>query len=142
MCSVCMESLLSVLTRNMVLFQQLHPALLSHNTHLRKMSANTLHSPLSLHLLLDSIPTSSPLINNSSLINLILAVLRSRALAVRESWISAMEGRIVQEELKKCYRAEGVNHYENCKHLAELYMHSLKEKRVGGWRKIEKTESA
>ncbi|KAF9328272.1 hypothetical protein BG006_008522 [Podila minutissima] len=70
------------------------------------------------------------------------AVLRSRALAVRESWISAMEGRIVQEELKKCYRAEGVNHYENCKHLAELYMHSLKEKRVGGWRKIEKTESA
>ncbi|KAF9312013.1 hypothetical protein BG003_006741 [Podila horticola] len=70
------------------------------------------------------------------------AILRSRALAVRESWISAMEGRIVQEELKKCYRSEGVNHYEKCKHLVELYMHSLKEKRVEGWRKIEKTESA
>lgn len=49
-----------------------------------------------------------------------------------------MEGRIVQEELKKCYRSEGVNHYENCKHLVELYMTSLREKRVEGWRKVEK----
>ncbi|KAF9399441.1 hypothetical protein BGX21_006242 [Mortierella sp. AD011] len=70
------------------------------------------------------------------------AVLRSRALAVRESWINAMEGRIVQKELKKCFRAEGVNHYENCRHLVDLYMTSLKEKRVEGWKKIEKTESA
>ncbi|CAO3570099.1 unnamed protein product [Mortierella alpina] len=70
------------------------------------------------------------------------AVLRSRALAVRESWISAMEGRIVQQELKKCYRAEGVNHYQNCRHLVELYMTALKEKRVEGWRKVEKAESA
>ncbi|KAF9157518.1 hypothetical protein DFQ27_002049 [Actinomortierella ambigua] len=66
------------------------------------------------------------------------AVLRSRALAVRESWVKAMEGRIVQEQLKKCYRHEGVNHYEKCRHLAELYMTSLREKRVEGWRKIEK----
>jgi len=50
-----------------------------------------------------------------------------------------MEGRIVQEELKKCYRAEGVNHYQNCRHLVELYMTSLKEKRVEGWRKVEKS---
>ncbi|KAG0335360.1 hypothetical protein BG004_008481, partial [Podila humilis] len=57
------------------------------------------------------------------------ALLRSRAKAVSESWIKAMEGRIVQEELKKCHRAEGVNHYENCRHLVELYMTSLKEKR-------------
>ncbi|KAF9966842.1 hypothetical protein BGZ70_001063 [Mortierella alpina] len=70
------------------------------------------------------------------------AVLRSRALAVRESWINAMEGRIVQQELKKCYRAEGVNHYQNCRHLVELYMTALKEKRVEGWRKVEKAESA
>ncbi|KAF9930145.1 hypothetical protein FBU30_000813 [Linnemannia zychae] len=65
------------------------------------------------------------------------AILRSRALAVRESWINAMEGRIVQKELKKCYRAEGVNHYDKCRHLAELYMTALKEKRVEGWRKID-----
>ncbi|KAG0368753.1 hypothetical protein BGZ54_001235 [Gamsiella multidivaricata] len=68
------------------------------------------------------------------------AVLRSRALAVRESWIKAMEGRIVQKELKKCYRAEGVNHYQNCKHLVDLYMTSLREKRVQGWRKVGKPE--
>ncbi|KAF8934720.1 hypothetical protein EDD21DRAFT_377806 [Dissophora ornata] len=65
------------------------------------------------------------------------AVLRSRALAVRESWINAMEGRIIQKELKKCYRAEGVNHYQNCRHLVDLYMNALKEKRVEGWRKVE-----
>ncbi|KAF8978322.1 hypothetical protein BGZ46_006601 [Entomortierella lignicola] len=70
------------------------------------------------------------------------ALLRSRALAVRESWINAMEGRIVQKELKKCFRAEGVNHYQNCRHLVELYMTSLKEKRVEGWRKIDRSEKA
>ncbi|KAF9435192.1 hypothetical protein BGZ76_006731 [Entomortierella beljakovae] len=65
------------------------------------------------------------------------AVLRSRALVVRESWIKAMEGRITQKELKKCFRSEGVNHYENCRHLVDLYMESLKEKRVEGWRKVD-----
>ncbi|KAF9366522.1 hypothetical protein BGX34_001511 [Mortierella sp. NVP85] len=72
------------------------------------------------------------------------AVLRSRALAVRESWIKAMEGRIAQEELKKCFRAEGVNHYQKCRHLVDLYRTSLKEKRVQGWRTIEepKTEES
>ena len=49
---------------------------------------------------------------------------------VRESWVRAMEARIVQQTLEKCYRLEGVNHNENCKQLAERYALMLKENRV------------
>ena len=41
-----------------------------------------------------------------------------------------MEARLVRDELEKCQRAEGVNHYENCKWLAEKYLTMLKENRV------------
>lgn len=30
-----------------------------------------------------------------------------------------MEQRLVRDELAKCYKSEGVNHYVNCKHLSE-----------------------
>lgn len=35
-----------------------------------------------------------------------------------------MEARIVREELQKCHKAEGVNHYQACADLAKKY-HSL-----------------
>lgn len=35
-----------------------------------------------------------------------------------------MEARIVREELQKCHKAEGVNHYQACSDLANKY-HSL-----------------
>lgn len=35
-----------------------------------------------------------------------------------------MEARIVREELQKCHKAEGVNHYQVCSDLAKKY-HSL-----------------
>lgn len=35
-----------------------------------------------------------------------------------------MEARIVREELQKCHKAEGVNHYQACSDLAKKY-HSL-----------------
>lgn len=31
---------------------------------------------------------------------------------IRQSWIGVMEARLVREELQKCWRTEGVNHYE------------------------------
>jgi hypothetical protein len=49
---------------------------------------------------------------------------------IREAWIRAMETRLVREELDKCHRAEGVNHYENCKWLAELYLKKMRENKV------------
>jgi hypothetical protein len=47
-----------------------------------------------------------------------------------ESWVKMMELRLVGAELDKCHKAEGVNHYENCKWLAEKYLHKLRENRV------------
>jgi hypothetical protein len=49
---------------------------------------------------------------------------------LRESWVRAMEARLVREELEKCQKGEGVNHYENCKWLADKYITMLKENRV------------
>lgn len=41
-----------------------------------------------------------------------------------------MEARIVREELQKCQKAEGVNHYQVCHDLAQKYMDLLKDAKV------------
>ena len=41
-----------------------------------------------------------------------------------------MEARLVREELEKCQKGEGVNHYENCKWLSDKYLKMMKENRV------------
>ena len=50
--------------------------------------------------------------------------LSQREEKIRESWVRTMEARIVREELQKCHKAEGVNHYQACSDLAKKY-HSL-----------------
>lgn len=45
-------------------------------------------------------------------------------------WVKTMEARIVREELMKCHRSEGVNHYAICKPLVETYMDLLKDAKV------------
>jgi len=41
-----------------------------------------------------------------------------------------MEARLVGEELSKCRKGEGVNAYQNCKHLADLYLELLRDASV------------
>lgn len=65
------------------------------------------------------------------------AKLEAREEHLRESWVRAMETRLVSDELAKCHRGEGVNHYENCKWLADKYIAMLKESRVKGYRQID-----
>lgn len=60
-----------------------------------------------------------------------VAKVRAREEHIRESWVRAMEVQIVRDELTKCQRAESVNHYENCKSLADKYIALLRENRVG-----------
>jgi hypothetical protein len=36
---------------------------------------------------------------------------------IREQWVQVMMGRLVREELSKCYYREGVNHLEKCGRL-------------------------
>jgi len=41
-----------------------------------------------------------------------------------------MELRLVRDELEKCQKNEGVNHYENCGWLADKYIQMLQNNRV------------
>ena len=58
------------------------------------------------------------------------AKLQERDEFIRESWVKAMEVKLVRDELEKCQKAEGVNHYENCKWLSEKYIQMLRDNRV------------
>ena len=49
---------------------------------------------------------------------------------MKESWVKAMELRLVRAELDKCHKGEGVNHYENCGWLAEKVLQMMRENRV------------
>ncbi|CAK7215740.1 hypothetical protein SCUCBS95973_002580 [Sporothrix curviconia] len=52
---------------------------------------------------------------------------------IREQWVQVMMGRLVREEMSKCYYREGVNHLEKCGHLRERYLQLLKSARVKGY---------
>ncbi|KAG8835469.1 hypothetical protein FRC17_003036 [Serendipita sp. 399] len=56
---------------------------------------------------------------------------------IRESWVRTMEARLVGEELSKCRKGEGVNAYQNCKYLADLYMELLKDASLKGYKQVE-----
>ncbi|RKP05765.1 hypothetical protein THASP1DRAFT_32401 [Thamnocephalis sphaerospora] len=61
------------------------------------------------------------------------AVQQARSQEIREQWVRVMEARIIREKLSKCYRTQGVNHYEQCRHLADAYMERLPNARVTGY---------
>jgi len=65
------------------------------------------------------------------------ATLAAREHLVKESWIGAMEARIVREELIKCQKSEGVNNYSECKHLTELYLSLLRTNKVKGYKTVD-----
>ncbi|KAH6619790.1 NADH-ubiquinone oxidoreductase [Chaetomium sp. MPI-SDFR-AT-0129] len=52
---------------------------------------------------------------------------------IREQWIQVMMGRLVREELSKCYYREGINHLENCGRLRERYIQLLETAKVRGY---------
>ncbi|KAH8555817.1 hypothetical protein BGW37DRAFT_478681 [Umbelopsis sp. PMI_123] len=69
------------------------------------------------------------------------AVYAAREQKIRDDWVKAMEARIIREQLSKCYKTEGVNHYQNCRELADLYLKAVKENKVEGFRKKPATEA-
>jgi len=54
------------------------------------------------------------------------ARIEARQQLVRERLVAAAELKILQEELRWCYHKEGVNHYENCKSIADQVLLKLK----------------
>ncbi|KDQ53189.1 hypothetical protein JAAARDRAFT_39557 [Jaapia argillacea MUCL 33604] len=65
------------------------------------------------------------------------ARMEARDKHIRESWIQAMEARVVHQALQKCQRIEGVNSYENCKEFSERYIVMLRENKVKGYKEID-----
>ncbi|CAM9011987.1 unnamed protein product [Wickerhamomyces anomalus] len=52
---------------------------------------------------------------------------------LREQWIRSNALRVCRRALEKCYRHHGVNHYEECRDLAEKYMQMLPTHKVKGF---------
>lgn len=61
-----------------------------------------------------------------------VAMLEMREHLVREKWIEIEKAKIIREKLKWCYRVEGVNHLQKCRHLVQQYLDST---RGIGWGK-------
>ena len=59
------------------------------------------------------------------------AVVDAREAKLRADWVKTMEARLVREELAKCWREEGVNHYQSCHALSEKYLDMIRTHRVG-----------
>ncbi|KAF4373495.1 hypothetical protein CsatB_016019 [Cannabis sativa] len=61
-----------------------------------------------------------------------VAMLEMREHIVREKWIDIEKAKILRERLKWCYRVEGINHLQKCRHLVQQYLDST---RGIGWGK-------
>ncbi|KAJ7178848.1 hypothetical protein C8R43DRAFT_974439 [Mycena crocata] len=57
---------------------------------------------------------------------------------IQESWVKAMEVRLVRDELEKCHKGEGQNALENCRWLAEKYAKMLQDNKLRGYKTIER----
>ncbi|THF94359.1 hypothetical protein TEA_029903 [Camellia sinensis var. sinensis] len=67
-----------------------------------------------------------------------VAMLEMREHLVREKWIDIETAKIIREKLKWCYRIEGVNHLQKCRHLVQQYLDST---RGIGWGKDHRPPS-
>jgi hypothetical protein len=59
------------------------------------------------------------------------SVHQARGQYLEQQLIRAEEISILRDKLKWCYRREGVNHYQNCRELANQYMEMLGEMKSG-----------
>jgi hypothetical protein len=73
------------------------------------------------------------------------AVTNARDAIIREQWVKSMMQRLVEEELGKCYRREGINHLEKCGKYrgTSLIMHLdhvLMPSQIGTYSSSKRTE--
>lgn len=67
-----------------------------------------------------------------------VAMLEMREHLVREKWIDIEKAKILREKVKWCYRVEGVNHLQKCRHLVHQYLDAT---RGIGWGKDHRPPS-
>lgn len=51
--------------------------------------------------------------------------------SAREAFVAQEKIKIVRERLAECYNREGVNHYQNCKEIAQKYFALITAPRYG-----------
>ncbi|KAF3634961.1 NADH dehydrogenase [ubiquinone] 1 beta subcomplex subunit 10-A [Capsicum annuum] len=61
-----------------------------------------------------------------------VAFFEMREHLVREKWVDIEKAKILREKLRWCYRIEGVNHLQKCRHLVQQYLDAT---RGVGWGK-------
>ncbi|KAJ7722738.1 putative NADH-ubiquinone oxidoreductase 12 kDa subunit mitochondrial precursor [Mycena maculata] len=66
------------------------------------------------------------------------AKMAARDVLIKESWVKAMEARLVRDELEKCRKGEGANAMENCRWLAEKYAQMLQDNKLQGYKTIDR----
>ena len=57
-----------------------------------------------------------------------VAFIQQREHETRERMIDIEKAKLIREQLRECYRNEGVNHFENCKELVEKYTEAFEGK--------------
>lgn len=97
--------------------------ILSYRDHVRVRRQSRVYKMYKFNVLFQPISSLTHVSNSP-------AKLQEREEFVRESWVKAMEARLVRDELVKCHRLEGVNHLENCRWLSDKYISMLKENKV------------
>ena len=67
--------------------------------------------------------------------------LRSNEQRARERMVAIQTVKLLRKRVIECYRKEGVNHYENCRDVAQDYLDVIKKKDIGQlqpeWKKPE-----
>ncbi|KAL9087973.1 MAG: hypothetical protein Q9159_003328 [Coniocarpon cinnabarinum] len=51
-----------------------------------------------------------------------VALKKAQDAIIREQWVRSMMARLVRDEMGKCYRREGVNHFEKCSVYRDQFM--------------------
>ncbi|KAJ1562017.1 hypothetical protein HK405_000756, partial [Cladochytrium tenue] len=59
------------------------------------------------------------------------AVLQAKQKFFYEQEVRTQEIIVLRDKLRWCYRREGVNHYQNCRHLSLQYLELLKAAKKG-----------
>lgn len=54
-----------------------------------------------------------------------IAVIEAYEQGVRETWVALGGTRLLREQIRQCYRKEGVNHMKNCKELVDVRICSI-----------------
>eukprot|EP00277_Geminigera_cryophila_P043327 CAMPEP_0173081664 /NCGR_PEP_ID=MMETSP1102-20130122/17447_1 /TAXON_ID=49646 /ORGANISM="Geminigera sp., Strain Caron Lab Isolate" /LENGTH=98 /DNA_ID=CAMNT_0013956367 /DNA_START=127 /DNA_END=423 /DNA_ORIENTATION=- len=54
-----------------------------------------------------------------------LVNINAREQRTKEAWIKIMSAREARNDLRECYRREGVNHLDNCSQFAKAYLDAI-----------------